>query len=191
MKIQFDTERLKIDKLKVTDDLAEVIKNKVVKSLEKQGVHNDVVITNIDLGQTNDVDSVELKVELLDVAETVYISFERSEFNLLHYINPKNIKFDTFKIDDVDIPDELFSVIKEQLVYELERFPYGRKDFRKCKEIRVLRIEKMDNYDCPDKINLMIEILYDCLLEGHVTPNMTEDVYLTFEKSELILKILD
>jgi len=178
MNIQFSPEKLTINYLEINDGLAKQIENKVIQSLEKHGAQaKHFVITEIELVKTDDETIVDLVVKLLNVEETVHISFARSEFNRLHYINPDNVTLHTFKIDDVDIPDELLRVIKEKLINELADSHQYYGDFRKCEAIRVLRIVKTNTNDCPDKINLDVEISYDCTLSVNID--------LTFDKSEL------
>ncbi|GBM66197.1 hypothetical protein AVEN_54469-1 [Araneus ventricosus] len=99
------------------------------------------------------------------------------------------VVFDTFKIHtsgaetSIDIPKEWFEIIKTKLIAELEDNPYV--PFENCPEIRIMFIKTNDNVRAGGQIQLEIEIMYDCPEEGHMTPGMTDDYYVSIDSDDL------
>ncbi|GBN16679.1 hypothetical protein AVEN_224685-1 [Araneus ventricosus] len=86
---------------------------------------------------------------------------------------------DTF----IDIPEEWFESIKTKLIAELEDNPYV--PFENCPEIRIIFIKTNDNVRAGGQIQLEIAIMYDCPEEGHMTPVMRDDYYVSMDLDDL------
>ena len=90
-------------------------------------------------------------------------------------IDLDKIKIETYKIDGKEISEKQFDIIKRNLACAL-RYD-DNFHFSKCEYIRVIYITKES-----DKL-FNVEILFDCPIEGHMTPNMTTDVCISLDES--------
>lgn len=103
--------------------------------------------------------------------------------NKLHRIDPDKVVFNTLKIDDIKLSKEQCAIIKKNLIHILEKqsnLGDDGEDFQECEEIKIVGIV---NYPTDSsKVCLEIKIMYDCPIEGHCTPDITDTFHIWLDK---------